>query len=95
MVHLLIISSMSAACSSPFLRLVPFLLSTSKNLGHQSSVLDLVRLLSMLDTFQPVENFLVKLMIIAGKQNLNRLRKCSRKWQFYHLFYILESKEEI
>ena len=33
-----------------------------------------------------------KLPMIARKQNLNGLRKCSRKWQFYHLFYTTESE---
>ena len=34
----------------------------------------------------------VKLMTIAGKQNLNTLRKCSGKQQFYYLFFTSESK---
>ena len=33
-----------------------------------------------------------KLTTIAGKQNLNGLRKCSIKWQFCYLFYTSESK---
>ena len=33
-------------------------------------------------------------LTIAGKQNLNGLRKWSREWQFCNLFYILHSEEE-
>ena len=34
------------------------------------------------------------LQMLAGKQNLNALRKCSGKWQFCTLFYTLQSEEE-
>ena len=33
-------------------------------------------------------------MTIAGKQNLNELRKCSREWYLCTLFYILQSEEK-
>ena len=32
-------------------------------------------------------------MTIARKPNLNKLRQCSREWQFCSLFYALESEE--
>lgn len=32
--------------------------------------------------------------MVAGKQNLNGLSKCSPKWQFCTLFYLPQSKEE-
>lgn len=51
--------------------------------------------LSTQATFKPVEKFnefiWTKLMTIAGKQNLTRLRKCCGAWQFCSLFYTLES----
>lgn len=33
-------------------------------------------------------------MTIAEKKNLNRLRKHSREWQFYSLFYTSELMED-
>ena len=33
-------------------------------------------------------------MVIAGKKNLKRLRKCSSARQFHTLFYTLESNKE-
>ena len=41
-----------------------------------------------------VSIYLSQLTPIAGKQNLKGLRNCSEEWQFYGLFYTLESKEE-
>lgn len=53
-------------------------------------------ILSMEEPFKTVENFYefveAKLMTIAGKQNLDRLRKCSRKWQLCTLFYTWQPK---
>lgn len=34
----------------------------------------------------------IRMTIITGKQNVNRLRKCPREWQFCALFYTLEPK---
>ena len=34
-----------------------------------------------------------KLIVITGMQNLKGVRKCSRKWHFYHLICTSESKE--
>ena len=54
-------------------------------------------MVSAQETSKLVENFYkfiwAKLMTNARKQNLNGFRKCSRKWQFYHLYIRIKGED--